>query len=63
MLKKYLDKEVFAIVNDFMTEAIKFEPNFDKNIYLQESVETLKERIEKRNRDGENITSSFLIEL
>lgn len=46
-----------------MTEAIKFEPNFDKNIYLQESVETLKERIEKRNRDGENITSSFLGEL
>ena len=36
MLKKYLDKDIFTIVNDFMAEAIKFEPNFDKNIYLHE---------------------------
>lgn len=51
-----MDKDIYAIVKDFMAECIKFEPNFDKNIYLQEDVETLTERIEKRNREGENIS-------
>ena len=46
-----------------MAECIKFEPNFDKNIYLQEDVETLTERIEKRNREGEVVSRNFLNEL
>lgn len=46
-----------------MAECVKFEPNFDKDIYLQESLETLTDRIAKRNREGEVVSQSFLNEL
>lgn len=46
-----------------MKKSLRFEPVFDKNIYLKEDTKILMERIQNRNREDENITEEFIEEL
>lgn len=65
VLSKFLTPEQNVILNDFMEQACKLEPEFTDHVYLNiYDVPKLMERIKTRGRDGEQyITPQFMSEL
>lgn len=56
--KNYMD--CYYYMYDLLSYLVSLEPKYDKRVYLNESIDVLVERINKRNRNGESIQRSYL---